>query len=638
MILTIIFLPLLSAIIALLTSRYLGRHGASWLTILALGFVCCEAWYLFLQKAPFESVIYISCYSWITTATTNIGFDLLIDNVTLTMFVVVATISFIVHWYSYDYMYNDPHLPRFMSYLSVFTFFMLLLVAAADFTILFIGWEGVGLLSYLLINFWYTRIQANKSALKAIFVNKIGDMAMLGAIATLYLLTGTTNICTITALAPYLTEITVNNTNVFSLALALFIIGAVGKSAQLFLHVWLPDAMEGPTPVSALLHAATMVTAGVFLLIRNSMLFEYSTTSLFSVLCIGTLTTFFAATTGAVQHDLKRIIAFSTCSQLGYMFAACGLSSYSTGLYHLFNHAFFKALLFLAAGSVIHALADEQDIRRMGALGIYLPLTFSFFIVASLSLMGIPFLSGFYSKDFIIELQGGSYISYSSFFFLLLNLSAILTAFYSARLIFYVFLNRPIFHRYHIPGSDANWWVQTPLLLLALLSIVSGFYFEEIFVGVGSTFFTHSIYTYPQHWHSFQIEYIPYLYGHLPLFGGLLGSWISFQTFASRYYYYYYYYFYYCRMMFFSVRWGFDYLYNTMLTFGFLSLLRHFYYFLDKGIIELWGPTGIYKTIDHLSRKSTRFQTGGLNHYVFFLSFCFFLLIIIFPILITIVG
>jgi NADH:ubiquinone oxidoreductase subunit 5 (subunit L)/multisubunit Na+/H+ antiporter MnhA subunit len=253
------------------------------------------------------------------------------------------------------------------------------------------------------------------------------------------------------------------------------VIGAVGKSAQLFLHVWLPDAMEGPTPVSALLHAATMVTAGVFLIVRNSSLFELAPDILFLILSVGTITTFFAATTGLVQYDLKRIIAFSTCSQLGYMFAACGVSGYAVSLFHLFNHAFFKALLFLAAGSIIHALADEQDIRRMGALAFYLPLTFSFFCVASLSLMGVPFLSGFYSKDLIIELQAGNYVQFSSFFFLLLVTSAVLTAFYSARLVFFVFLDKPQFN--HILLHDASTWVQVPLLCLAILSIVSGFYF-----------------------------------------------------------------------------------------------------------------------------------------------------------------
>ena len=435
----LIFFPLVSSIIILLCGRLFGRHGSAYLAIGTLAFVCVTSWFFFLQKAKTETLAYLTGYVWIRNATSNITFDLYIDNVTIVMFVIITTISFIVHWYSYDYMYNDPHLPRFLSYLSIFTFFMLLLVAAGDLTILFIGWEGVGLLSYLLINFWYTRIQANKSALKAIFVNKIGDIAMLAAIVFFYMCSGTTNILTLQALAPYLQYYNVAGINIFTLGLFCFVIGAVGKSAQLFLHVWLPDAMEGPTPVSALLHAATMVTAGVFLIIRNSALFELAPSVLFTIVLVGALTTFFAATTGVVQHDIKRIIAFSTCSQLGYMFVACGLSGYSVGLFHLFNHAFFKALLFLAAGSVIHALADEQDIRRMGALALYLPLTFSFFLIASLSLMGVPFLSGFYSKDLIIELQGGTYMSFGSFFFLLLVCSAALTAFYSARLVFYVF-------------------------------------------------------------------------------------------------------------------------------------------------------------------------------------------------------
>jgi NADH-ubiquinone oxidoreductase chain 5 len=635
MYLLLIFLPLFSSLIILLGGRFFGRHGSAYLAIGTLAFVCLNAWFFFLQKAKNESLAYLTGYTWIRNATSNITFDLYIDNVTLVMFVIITTISFIVHWYSYDYMYHDPHLPRFVAYLSIFTFFMLLLVAAGDLTILFIGWEGVGLLSYLLINFWYTRIQANKSALKAIFVNKIGDIAMLAAIVFFYICSGTTNIVTLQALAPYLQYYTVAGINIFTLGLFCFVIGAVGKSAQLFLHVWLPDAMEGPTPVSALLHAATMVTAGVFLIIRNSALFEVSSSILFIIVLIGALTTFFAATTGVVQHDIKRIIAFSTCSQLGYMFVACGLSGYSIGLFHLFNHAFFKALLFLAAGSVIHALADEQDIRKMGALAPILPLTFSFFMIASLSLMGVPFLSGFYSKDLIIELQGGTYMHFGSFFFLLLVCSAVLTAFYSARLIFYVFLNRPLWN-VTVSPHDASWWVQLPLIFLTLLSITSGYLFEDLFVGVGSTFFSGALFILPHNWYSLNPDFIPYVFSNLPLFGSVAGVWLSWQTFMSRSYYYYYYYYYYCRMMFFMNRWSFDYVYNRFLFGGMQKLLQHFYYFLDKGLIELFGPTGTFRLILVGSRLTTALQSGSLTWYLQLITVCFLLGLCCFPIFLSV--
>jgi len=636
MYLLLVVLPLLSSICILLFGRFLGRHGSSYLTIAGLAYICAQAWFFFLKKTRYEFLFYINGYTWIKNGTSSIGFDLYIDNVTLVMFVIITTISFIVHWYSYDYMFNDPHLPRFMAYLSLFTFFMLLLVSAADLTILFIGWEGVGLLSYLLINFWYTRIQANKSALKAIFVNKIGDIAMLAAIVLFYITAGTTNILTLSALAPYLQLFTIANINVFTAALFCLIFGAIGKSAQLFLHVWLPDAMEGPTPVSALLHAATMVTAGVFLIIRNSSLFELSDLILFFIVCTGAITTFFAATTGIVQYDIKRIIAFSTCSQLGYMFVACGLSGYSVGLFHLFNHAFFKALLFLAAGSIIHALADEQDIRRMGSIGLYLPLTFSFFLIASLSLMGTPFLSGFYSKDLIIEIQAGTYMGLGSFFFLLIATSAGLTAFYSARLIFYVFLNRPLWHN-NSKVHEAHWWVQTPLIFLALLSIVSGYIFEDMFIGVGSTFFSGSLSIRPMNWYSLLPEYIPFLFSQLPFFGTFLGVWLSFQTFRSQSYYYYYYYYYYCRMMFFMNRWSFDFFYNIIIVKVLSSLLKHFYYFIDKGIIEYFGPTGFYKSITTLAQIISLSQTGSLTRYIQLITVSFIFIVCFFPAVLQII-
>lgn len=318
------------------------------------------------------------------------------------------TLPFLVHLYSTEYMSHDPHLPRFMSYLSLFTFFMLILVTADNFLQMFVGWEGVGLCSYLLINFWFTRIQANKAAIKAMLLNRIGDFSLLICILLIFLNFKAIDYATVAVLTPFFKATSVNFLNfkadVLTIIGVFMFIGATGKSAQLILHTWLPDAMEGPTPVSALIHAATMVTAGVFLIVRCSFIYEHITNVLDYVVIVGALTSFFAATTGLLQNDIKRVIAYSTCSQLGYMIFACGLSNYSVGFFHLTNHAFFKALLFLSAGSVIHAVNDEQDMRKMGGLKNLAPFTYSMIVIGSLALIGFPFLAGFYSKD-LVRLQ-----------------------------------------------------------------------------------------------------------------------------------------------------------------------------------------------------------------------------------------
>jgi len=341
-------------------------------------------------------------------------------------------------------MEHDPHLPRFMSYLSLFTFFMLILITANNFLQMFVGWEGVGLSSYLLINFWFTRIQANKAAIKAMLVNRIGDFALLLAIFTIYFIFNTLDYDIIFCLVPLAIKYQIwvggFTFSIIDTICILLFIGCMGKSAQLGLHTWLPDAMEGPTPVSALIHAATMVTAGVFLITRCSFLFEFSTLTLNLIVFIGSTTSFFAATTGLFQNDIKKVIAYSTCSQLGYMIFACGLSSYEVAIFHLSNHAFFKALLFLGAGSIIHSMSDEQDMRRMGGLRKLLPFSYAIMLIGSLALMGFPFLSGFYSKDIILEIASIKYTNFGQFSAILGTLSAFCTAFYSIRLLFFSFL------------------------------------------------------------------------------------------------------------------------------------------------------------------------------------------------------
>jgi proton-translocating NADH-quinone oxidoreductase chain L len=389
------------------------------------------------------------------------------------MLVVVTFISTLVHLYSVEYMEKDPHLYRFMSYLSLFTFFMLMLITANNFLQLFLGWEGVGVSSYLLINFWFTRLQANKAAIKAMLVNRMGDFSLLLGIFTIIFSFNSLDYDIIFSLVPLYVNYTVLiytfEIPLIDLICVLLFLGAMGKSAQLGLHTWLPDAMEGPTPVSALIHAATMVTAGVFLLARCSYFFEFSPISLNFIVLIGATTAFFAATVGLFQNDMKKVIAYSTCSQLGYMIFACGLSSYDVGLFHLYNHAFFKALLFLGAGSVIHALGDEQDMRKMGGVKNILPFSYAIMLIGSLALIGFPFLAGFYSKDIILEVCFAKQTITGHFSFILGVFAAFCTAFYSSRLLFLVFLSNPNGNKNIIINAHEGGFKMTlPLFLLVI--------------------------------------------------------------------------------------------------------------------------------------------------------------------------
>ena len=401
------------------------------------------------------------------------------DSLTVVMLIVVTFISSLVHLYSISYMSEDPHSPRFMCYLSIFTFFMLMLVTGDNFLQLFLGWEGVGLASYLLIHFWFTRLQADKAAIKAMLVNRVGDFGLALGIFGCFTLFQTVDFSTIFACAsaPRNEWIFCNmRFNAITLICILLFIGAVGKSAQIGLHTWLPDAMEGPTPVSALIHAATMVTAGVFMIARCSPLFEYSPTALIVITFAGAMTSFLAATTGILQNDLKRVIAYSTCSQLGYMIFACGISNYSVSVFHLMNHAFFKALLFLSAGSVIHAMSDEQDMRKMGGLASSFPLTYAMMLIGSLSLIGFPFLTGFYSKDVILELAYTKYTISGNFAFWLGSVSVLFTSYYSFRLLFLTFLvPTNSFGRDRLRCHDAPIPMAIPLILLALGSLFVGY-------------------------------------------------------------------------------------------------------------------------------------------------------------------
>lgn len=628
MYLSIILIPLISATCAGLFGRYLGSKGAGIFTTTSIGITSLLSWNLFFKVGLGGSPVWLTIAKWMESDYLDLSFGLCIDSLTVSMLILVTTVSTLVHLYSTGYMSEDPHLPRFMSYLSLFTMFMIILVTADNLVQLFIGWEGVGLCSYLLINFWFTRIEANKSAINAMVVNRVGDLGLtLGILATFYTF-GAVDLATIFALAPsskFETTTFLNlEINNMTLIGTLFLIGAIGKSAQLGLHIWLPQAMEGPTPVSALIHSSTMVTAGVFLLIRCCPLLEMSNQALFFITIIGALTAFFAASVAIVQNDLKKVIAYSTTSQLGYMVFACGLSNYSVSIYHLVNHGFFKALLFLCAGSIIHALADEQDLRRMGGLIKYLPYTYSVMTIGSLSLMGFPFLTGFYSKDLILEVAYAQYSCSGTFAHWLGTLSAFLTAFYSFRLIYLAFISNTNAYKnsfFHVHEGPLN--MSIPLGILALGSIFVGYIGKDAFVGMGTTFWNNALTFYPSRITILESEFMPTKIKLIPVIFSLLGASLAILS----YHFFPSFLFYlktssYLRPLFFflSNKWYWEMLYNKVIV----RPLLHFgniisYKLLDRGLFEILGPSGLSRGVISLARSFSLLQSGYIYHYAFIL-------------------
>jgi NADH-ubiquinone oxidoreductase chain 5 len=626
MYLTLVFLPLLGSISAGLFGRKIGARGACLLTVSCLFFTCFLSFCAFYEVALSNSPVYIKLMPWIDSELFNVDWGFLFDTLTVVMCVVVTFISSLVHLYSTEYMAHDPHLPRFMSYLSLFTFFMLILVTADNFVQMFVGWEGVGLCSFLLINFWFTRIQANKAAIKAMIVNRVGDFGLALGILTIFVKFQSVDYATVFAIAPKFAEQSFNflnfDFNLLTTICLLLFVGSVGKSAQIGLHTWLPDAMEGPTPVSALIHAATMVTAGVFLLARCSPLFEYSSTALSVVVAFGAMTAFFAATTGLLQNDLKRVIAYSTCSQLGYMVFSCGLSNYSVGVFHLANHAFFKALLFLGAGSVIHAVSDEQDMRKMGGLRKLVPFTYSVMMIGSLALMGFPFLTGFYSKDVILEVAYGKFTILGHFAYLLGTLAAFFTAFYSMRLAHLTFLSEPNGYRPVITKAhDSPIRMALPLAILTIPSIFIGYLTKDMFIGMGTDFWGNSIYVNSSNMNMIDAEFIPQIYKLLPVCFSLFGASLSFflYTFGTKLLYNF-------KVSlvgrkvynFLNKKWFFDKIYNEFITQSALSFgYRVSYKIIDRGIIELLGPLGLSNLVSKKATILHELQTGFLYHYAF---------------------
>ena len=496
----LLFLPLLASITSGFFGKYLGDRNSEIVTSLFVSISALLSIILFYQVIinGYENNVVVA--TWINSGTLDVNWSIKVDALSSVMLVVVTLVSALVHIYSIGYMSHDPHKPRFMAYLSLFTFSMLTLVTSDNFLQLFFGWEGVGLCSYFLIGFWFKKETANAAAIKAFVVNRVGDFGFALGIFLIFYLFGTVNYVEVFNQIPQILEKKLlflgMNVGAIDLICMLLFIGAMGKSAQIFLHTWLPDAMEGPTPVSALIHAATMVTAGVFLVVRCSPIFEYSPLTLNIITIVGMTTAFFAATVALVQTDIKKIIAYSTCSQLGYMFFAAGVGAYNVAMFHLFTHAFFKALLFLGSGSVIHSFKDEQDINQMGGVYKKLPYTYAFMIIGTLALTGFPFLSGFYSKDAIIEfayLRGNTTGYYAAGIGIL---TAVLTSIYSWRLIFKTFHGDYNNKKININEMHESPLVMLlPLFVLAIGAIFAGFLFKDLFIGNsgGNSFWGDSI-------------------------------------------------------------------------------------------------------------------------------------------------
>ena len=622
----ILFLPFFGFLLGISFGRRLGV-GVVYLTCLNVFVAFLISIFSLVNLISSDFVAFLPYWVWVASDTLQINWGFYLDSITAIMLVVVTFISTLVHIYSSDYMKDDPHLPRFMSYLSLFTFFMLILVSADNFLQMFVGWEGVGLASYLLINFWFSRIQANKSAIKAMLLNRIGDFFLLLALFLIYFVFDTLDYSVVFSLAPLFQETNFYffNTSFKCLDLiCLFLfLGAMGKSAQLGLHTWLPDAMEGPTPVSALIHAATMVTAGVFLIVRCSFLFELCSDILNIVCLIGSLTAFFGASVGLFQNDLKKIIAYSTCSQLGYMIFACGLSNYNVAIFHLSNHAFFKALLFLGAGSIIHSVADEQDIRRMGGLLKLLPFAYSHGLIASLALIGFPFFAGFYSKDSLLEAAFSLHTNVGFICYLLGSLSALFTAFYSTRLLYLVFISdtnstKNIMSHVH-EGSTR---LKLPLFLLTILSVSIGFLTSDLFVGFGSSFWQSSIYILPIHYTLVDIEFIPLFFKLFPLILTFTGVTLALFFYAfdielfleikkTKFYKTIY--------TFVLKKWYIDKLYNSLIVSNLLNFSYKFtYQKIDRGVLELVGPYSLTYKSYTISSLFDNIQRGVLHIYLVF--------------------
>jgi NADH-quinone oxidoreductase subunit L len=615
----LVFLPLIGAIIAGFSGRLIGARASEVITTSLVLVTMPLAWFALYQVGMEGHETRIELFRFIDSGELQTSWALRIDTLTAVMLVVVTTVSGLVHLYSIGYMEEDPHRPRFFAYLSLFTFAMLALVTADNLVQLFFGWEGVGLMSYLLIGFWYQRPSANAAAIKAFIVNRVGDFGFALGIFATFTVFNTVQYDTIFASAPDQVGKTMEflgmQVDALTLICLLLFMGAMGKSAQFLLHTWLPDAMEGPTPVSALIHAATMVTAGVFMVARLSPLFELAPIALAVVTFFGATTAFFAATVGLVQNDIKRVVAYSTCSQLGYMFVAEGVGNYGAGMFHLFTHAFFKALLFLGAGAVIHALHHEQDMRRMGALRKVLPFTWAMMLIGTLSLTGFPLTSGFVSKDAIIEAAYAAGTPIGMYGFVLTVIAALLTSFYSWRLMFLTFEGKPrekpdvLAHAHEPP-----WTMGLPLILLALGSLLAGAVFMRFFIGGDEvSFWRGSLVTHGEAHH--EVPILVMLAPTLAMGAGFAVTWYFYITnplvpfgLAKRFRGLY---------QFLLHAWYFDDLYDFLFVRPAKRIGRFLWKTGDGAIIDGIGPDGVAARVIDITNRVVKLQSGYIYHYAF---------------------
>ena len=619
--LSIIFLPLIASIISGFFGRFIGDRNSEIVTSLLVSISAILSIYVFYEVVVNNYQENIVIAKWINSGSLDVNWSMNIDPLSSVMLVVVTLVSSLVHVYSIGYMSHDPHKPRFMAYLSLFTFAMLMLVTSDNFIQLFFGWEGVGLCSYFLIGFWFKKESANTAAIKAFVVNRVGDFGFALGIFLIFYLFGTVNYNEVFQQIPTITDTNLNflgiEVGAINLICFLLFIGAMGKSAQILLHTWLPDAMEGPTPVSALIHAATMVTAGVFLVVRCSPIYEYSPIILNLITIIGMTTAFFAATVALVQTDIKKIIAYSTCSQLGYMFFAAGVGAYNVAMFHLFTHAFFKALLFLGSGSVIHAFKDEQNINNMGAVWKKLPYTYALMIIGTLALTGFPFLSGFYSKDAIIEfayLKGNTVGYYAAGVGVF---TAFLTAIYSWRLIFKTFHGEYNNKSIKIEETHESPLIMLiPLIILSIGAIFVGFIFKDLFISLGdqNNFWAQSI----LFLEPLSTEHPPTWFLLLTPILVLISIPIAFYLFVknksipeqivkiNRPLY-----------EFLVNKWYFDELYDYIIVKPSQKIGLFLWKVCDVKIIDGFGPDGISMLIKKISQKANKFQSGFIYQYAF---------------------
>ncbi|MCR9124205.1 MAG: NADH-quinone oxidoreductase subunit L [Phyllobacteriaceae bacterium] len=646
----IVFLPLLGALIAGFGGRALGAKACEYITSGFLVIAAILSWIALITVGFSDAEPRtVQIMRFIGSGNLDVDWAFRIDTLTVVMLVVVNTVSSLVHIYSIGYMHHDPHRPRFFAYLSLFTFAMLMLVTADNLVQMFFGWEGVGLASYLLIGFWYKKASANNAAMKAFIVNRVGDFGFILGIFGVFVLFGSVNFDTIFANAAAFATVDgeaseaarevlftflwmdLTAGEALTVVCLLLFLGAMGKSAQFLLHTWLPDAMEGPTPVSALIHAATMVTAGVFMVARLSPIFEFSPDALTVVTIVGAITAFFAATVGLVQNDIKRVIAYSTCSQLGYMFVALGVGAYGAAMFHLFTHAFFKALLFLGAGSVIHAVSDEQDMRKMGGLRKHIPMTYWMMIIGTIALTGVGIpgtyigTAGFFSKDAIIESAFVGHNAAAGFAFGMLLIAAVFTSFYSWRLIFMTFHGKPratadVMHHVH----ESPPVMLVPLYILAVGALLSGFFFYSAFVGHGhhegwyNDFFRTALFAGPDNHILEEFHEVAFWVKASPAVAMLLGlvtAWYMYirspQTpveLARQHRGLY---------QFLLNKWYFDELYDFL----FVNPAKRLGTFLwkrgDGWLIDGFGPNGVAKRVTDVTGRMVRLQTGYLYHYAF---------------------